>query len=174
MTLILDSQPIITPKFSQNCARNVPKKLFGKLVYKVGPVIPGLASGVVPQGLAYSVNQGLFLLTAYLENGTPSQLFLVDEQSGILKKSFSLCNKAGSPHFGHVGGVATDGNLVWVVSDGFMYSYQPFEHFDKQSTSANFLNAIEEVQTEAQADYVTFYDGVIYVGEFYLADRSQK
>jgi hypothetical protein len=172
LTIKFDSQSTNTPTFSQSCARKFPKKLFEKLVYKLGPVIPGLASGAVPQGLAYSANHGMFLITAYLDNGTPSQLFFIDEKSGKLQKSFSLYQKLGTPLLGHVGGVATDGKIVWIASDGYLYTYQPFDLIYPKISSETIIVAIDIVETETLADYVTFYDGVIYVGEFYLQDKQ--
>ena len=160
-------------EFSQAYIRPLPEKLFLGLHFQTGAVIPGLKEGAVPQGLAYARKKNLFLITAYVQDGkTPSQLFLVDEATGDLVQSFSLANKDGSPHFGHVGGVGTDGKTVWVASDRKVLVYRPFETVRNDAASM-LLTAKEEWIPETRADYLTYDRGSVHVGEFYLSGRHE-
>ncbi len=153
------------PTFSQRNARPIPVHLFGKIEFQTGPVIPGLEEGAIPQGLAYDCHRKLYLISAYMPYGIPSQLFLVDKQTEKLLHSFSLSDIDGKPHVGHVGGVATDGENVWIASDGVVLHYRPFEHIGSVNRS---IIAVKEFIPETQADYLSWYGQTLWVGEFFL------
>lgn len=168
-----DSSDRASPVFTQEHARPLPRRLFRNLTFQTGAVIPGLKEGAVPQGLTHVPQRGLYLMTAYIEGSTaPSQLFLVDDAMGALVKSFSLGGKNGSPHHGHVGGVGSDGESVWIASDGVVLTYRPFERLAGGEAS-EFLAAEAEFTPETRADFLTFHEGTLYVGEFYLKGKYE-
>ncbi len=147
-----------------------------------GPVIPhtqatGDDEGWVPQGLAYHPDNDRLLVSYYNEDDvTDSLLSVIDENSGEEVSSTRL-GGLPSPLRGidltappnHSGGVAVDGDNVWVTStendgeDSYVYRY-----------SLADIEAAGEGETVpatgkfpvAASSYATFADGKLWVGSF--------
>ncbi|MEK6249272.1 MAG: hypothetical protein N2C12_13905, partial [Planctomycetales bacterium] len=117
----LESRPTIELKQSE------PRSLEGLALpepHKLGPVIPGLREGAVPQGLAYWKQIDAYLLSHYFDGGRPSCLTVIDRESGKLLGTYALKEDDDRWHSGHVGGVAVNADTVWVASEGKIYRYQ--------------------------------------------------
>ena len=93
--------------------------------------IEGLDEGAIPQGItsyyaAYSTidengstvsrAQQYFLVSAYMNDGSPSRIYVTGQVTGYIG-FVTLKNMDGTPHYGHVGGIATNGARVW-IADG--------------------------------------------------------
>ncbi|MBQ8027039.1 MAG: hypothetical protein IJ261_02860, partial [Clostridia bacterium] len=78
---------------------------------KLGFDIPGLDSGFVPQGLCFSEELGMFLISGYTDDGN-SRIYAVNAETSevkeIILKDFTA----------HAGGIATSGKDIWVASGG--------------------------------------------------------
>lgn len=90
--------------------------------------IDGLPDGAVPQGITSytgtyteldedgkSINrdQQYFLTSAYMNDGSPSRIYVRGETTGY-GGYVTMLNIDGTPHYGHVGGIATNGAKLWV------------------------------------------------------------
>lgn len=138
-------------------------------------------SGVDPkkpwtsQGLAYD---GEHLLVGSYHDGdgdghgdnpigpglTPSRLTYVDYETGKEAGNVYLNGdgKVGAPT--HTGGVATDGEHVWVSSNEHVYVYDKAQ-LDAAQDSGRPVDAIDVVPTPAHS-YVTYAQGRLFVGDY--------
>ncbi|WET83026.1 hypothetical protein P3102_18340 [Amycolatopsis sp. QT-25] len=138
-------------------------------------------SGVAPgrpwtsQGLAYD---GKNLLVGSYHDGdgdgsgdnpigpglTPSRLTYVDYETGRETGNVHLDGngEVGAPT--HTGGVATNGEHVWVSSNGHVYVYDKAE-LDAAQNSGEPVTAIDVVATPAHS-YVTYAQGRLFVGDY--------
>jgi uncharacterized protein YukE len=144
-----------------------------------GPLIPntfraGDTDGEwIPQGLAYDSRTDQLLVSYYSgHSDTDSLLSIIDENSG---EEITNTRLAGVPvpHEGmntppnHSGGVAVDGDTVWVTStedDGgyvYRYSREDIEAAERGET----VHATAKYPVGASS-YATFADGKLWVGDF--------
>lgn len=124
--------------------------------------IPGLAEGFMPQGAAEY--DGTTYISGYMADGSPSRIYAVDEYGEAI--GYVTVKNDGGLYNGHACGIATNGNRMWLVSDGTVYVLQ---HKDVKTQSA--VNGTVEVSgtwnAHCNADFC-YYDGTyFYVGEFY-------
>lgn len=80
-------------------------------------VIPGLADGLVPQGIDYLEKEGLYLVGGYQKSGSPSRIYLVEKQSGKTRGYVALGDGNGSGISPHAGGLAVYGDYLYVAGD---------------------------------------------------------
>ena len=137
-----------------------------------GPVIPGLHQDAVPQGLAYlpkdGERPGLFLISQYRANGAASRVSILAAETGDLRAAVDLAEPDGSPHTGHVGGLAVAGNALCVASDGRALRF-PLAAFLSDGPPA-VVRATAAVTHETRASFCAARDGddgdELWVGEF--------
>ncbi len=169
--------------------------------------IPGLGEGAVPQGIAsYSTTyvltdgdektsgtQDYYFISAYMKSG-PSRIYVTGEKTGYVGY-VTMVTEDGDDFYGHSGGIATNGENLWISSDGMVY-------VAKQSSTA-YTNIAEEVIQKAidnsglkssdpefetiaftasfnancGADFLFYYDTTstdkLYVGEFYRSGNYE-
>lgn len=93
--------------------------------------IEGLDEGAVPQGMTtyYStypdgdengvddkgnkLKQQYFLVSSYMKDNSPSRIYVSGEKTGYIGY-VTMRNEDDSLHYGHVGGIATNGAYLWV------------------------------------------------------------
>ncbi|WP_436494313.1 hypothetical protein [Actinokineospora sp. HUAS TT18] len=140
-----------------------------------GPKIPhvGADSPWVPQGMAYRKDKDQ-LLTAYYngdedqtEDGPQSRLSMIDKSTGDEEKYVDLRGVSDDDAPNHVGGVATDGDNVWVTSssgdDSYVYRYSAAELDDAQTGEPFRAKEVIKVQGSS---YATFAENRLWVGDF--------
>lgn len=137
---------------------------------KKGPVIPGIFQGAVPQGMAYYSNKDLMLISNYMFDGRPSCITAVAMTDGLLKKTLWLFNPDGSPHMGHVGGLAVSKKYLWIASGKGVY-YVLLQTLVNQQDNSNLI-MVKFIPTAARGSFATFDDGILWVGEFTSRDGS--
>lgn len=136
-------------------------------ISEVGPVIPGLAEDIVPQGLAYDAERGWLMMVSYLDDGRPGTLSVIRAADGSHIKSVHLYNEDGSPYTGHAGGVAVSREHVWIGSEQFLYKMKLDEIV--QSADGENVRFAGRFPVPVEAAFNTYSDGVLWVGEFYEA-----
>jgi hypothetical protein len=129
----------------------------------VGPTIPGLLQDAIPQGLAFLEPQRWFLISCDFDDNRPSVLVAIDEKSGAMVRCLTIINKDGSPHTGHVGGLALSGKAVWV---GGKAVYEAPLRGIVAAKPFDYLRVSKAFQAECRASYLAFADGRLWVGEF--------
>lgn len=77
--------------------------------------IPGTNGGFVAQGIADDAEGNNFFVTGYMKNGSASPVYLVDKDSGRLKKTVFVQKEDGSDFTGHSGGIAVGSGYVYIA-----------------------------------------------------------
>jgi hypothetical protein len=143
---------------------------FYKSYMEKGPVIPGIFQGAVPQGMAYYQETDLMLISNYMFDGRPSCITAVSMTDGLLKKTLWFLNPDGTPHMGHVGGLAISKKYLWIASGEGVY-YISLESFRNHTDNTN-LQMTAFVQTAVKGSFAAFSEGILWIGEFTSRDGS--
>jgi hypothetical protein len=133
--------------------------------HTVGPTIPGLREGAIPQGLAFWVRQNWLLISCYFphEDGRPSVVVAIDAKTGKLVRCLTLVEDSGKAHTGHVGGLAVSNKYLWVGS-GQLYR-APLKDI-AAAKPVDHLRLQKLFHAECDASYVAYDDKRVWVGEF--------
>ncbi len=123
----------------------------------------GNKEGLVPQGLAYSKEYHVILQTSYSNN--VSKLYITDFNTGKLMNELELINMDGSKNTKHVGGITTHQNTIWISND---YELDVFDFNTILNTDKKSIQPIQEIPLSFRGDFCTFYDDVLWIGDFYL------
>jgi hypothetical protein len=148
--------------------REIRSNLIQHTNHKLGPVIPGLQQGAVPQGITFSKKHGLIFITHYFDTHRPSAVSVTGYPGGKTFGTFALMASETSYHYGHVGGVAADDRFIWVSSQNMLYQYNIADL--KNAPSGNLV-PVRSFETETRASFVTYYNQNVFVGEFAYGDR---
>jgi len=162
-------KPVLAPPLHQDNPRPIGQGLIRSENYQMGPVIPGLQQGAVPQGLAYSEKHNLIFISFYFDRPLPSSLSVIDGSTKKCIGTFALKESAIAYHYGHVGGIAVSDAFVWVSSNGKLYKYTLSDIITDYTMRA--LAPMRVTPTETNASFVTFYKNRLYVGEFAYGSR---
>ncbi|MCD8286371.1 MAG: hypothetical protein LUD50_04010 [Clostridia bacterium] len=141
--------------------------------------IPGLADGVVPQGLgSYTAEDGsaTFFMCCYMVDGSASRIYVVDGSSE--DKYVTLKDEDGTDFAGHCGGIASDGTHVWLSSEMDIYTMDYDTLVSSATAEGGTINigtgfvvdAADEGDGKVFNVAYLFYDAAdeaLYAGEFY-------
>jgi len=152
------------PQLTQPTPRRLATKLIPESTYELGAVIPGLPQGAIPQGLAYSKHHNAILISHYFDKSLPSCVSLIDNGSNELVSVRALKEDDDTIHFGHVGGIAVNSEYFWIASDEHVYQYSLIDLLDEDRALP--LVALSKKKVETEASFCTYYDGMVFVGEF--------
>ena len=132
--------------------------------------VAGLDEGFTPQGISHEEENDIFLVGGYMSNGSASRIYVVDGETNQTEKYFTLAyldneTQQKTTYAGHCGGVATDGNGVWVVGDKTVYYFK----YDEVLNCENKEEILIENYFTAPngADFVTVYNNKLLIGEFH-------
>lgn len=132
--------------------------------------IPGQAEDFVPQGICRVPDAGVYLVTGYMTDSTPSPLFVVDEETGAVLRRITFAEPGGASYLGHSGGIAYARGSVWIVSSGYAWR---FLYSDLSAApDGGTLEFLDGFDTHNAASSVFAQsDGTqLIVGEFYEKD----
>lgn len=157
-------QNIVKKKTLKNLANNVIKYT----------LIPGLKEGAIPQGMCYSQKNNLLIISTYHNGHAPSVLHFINFETGKLIKSILLKNNDNTYYVGHAGGIATNDDILWLVDDYKIYEYD-LNHL-MSLKNMDFCKAINIYRTDVKADFSTYSNGILWVGEYYYRNiyKTQK
>lgn len=138
---------------------------------------PGVAEGLIPQGIAYLPQEDWLIFSGYRSDGGHSALIAVDRATHEVVKEIYLLNVDGSVYTGHAGGVCVTEKNLFISNASKLYriSLETFRALPAASECA-FEEAIPVPVT---ASYCAYADGILWVGEFqyggeYKTDASHK
>ncbi|MBQ7320894.1 MAG: hypothetical protein IJW99_02235 [Clostridia bacterium] len=91
-------------------------------------VIPGLDENFVPQGFHHDGENGYFLVSGYsAKSGAHSTVYVLNGESGEVVGKALLCKEDGEVFTGHSGGIARNGDYVYIAGGSgrclYVYSY---------------------------------------------------
>ncbi len=132
---------------------------------------PGLLQGFIPQGLCYSPENELVIISGYYEDDTlPSRLAVVDDTTGELMKSVGLALHDGQAFFGHVGGAACSENTLYITCDSTAYTLSL--SVLKNAADGDTVRFEGSFALNTKGSFASFEDGVLWTGDF-VEDNSE-
>lgn len=139
--------------------------------------IPGLAEGLVPQGVSYIAEGNLMLFAGYRSDKGASALIAVDMETDQVVREVFLRNVDGSVYNGHAGGVCVTEKNIFVANSHHLYRISLEKFFSLQVSDTCAFE--EAIPVPNNASYCAYYDGILWVGEFqygndYKTDRSHR
>lgn len=133
-----------------------------------GPVIAGLAQGLVPQGLTYYMKKDWLLTISYVDDGIrPGTITVTDRTTGKLVKSVVLYNTDGTPYTGHAGGITVSRDHGWVASENYLFSFNLSDLAEAENNGE--IQFTRQIPLPVEAAYTVYDEGILWVGEFYEA-----
>jgi fibronectin type 3 domain-containing protein len=133
-----------------------------------GPVIAGLAQGLVPQGLTYYRKKDWLLTVSYVDDEIrPGTITVTDRTTGDLVKSVVLYNTDGTPYTGHAGGITVSRDHGWVVSENYLFSFHLSDLVKAENNGE--IRFTRQIPLPVHAAYTVYDEGILWVGEFYEA-----
>lgn len=145
-------------------------KEFDKLGKRTEFEIPGLKENFVPQGLEYISKLDKFLVSGYMSDGTPSRIYMVDNKTKQTEKYITL-KKGCEPYKGHCGGVATNGEFLWVAGDKKLETISLSDII--KAKNQDVVEIKHTTITGNGCDFVSVYKNHLIVGEFYRKDKYE-
>ncbi len=177
--------------------------------------ISGLKDGACPQGITvYQADtvkeknengeevevvtqQNYFFITAYFKNQA-SRIYVVGDKTGevgyVTLKNPAKDGEEGTDHTGHVGGIATNGNYLWVCSGKTIYVAKEGTttkdciavKLIKEAKKNGSIQFTTSFNANCNAAFLYYYDAddkapttpntsydYLYVGEFYRAGNYE-
>ncbi|MBP5654564.1 MAG: hypothetical protein J6X33_03525 [Clostridiales bacterium] len=135
--------------------------------------IPGLAEGLVPQGIAWDEDAKVFLVTGYSKDGSSTDIWRVDKETGTSQGRVKLQDEFGEDLIVHAGGLSTYSDYIYVASgeDDSLYVFNRGEVMDaKDGATVQTLGRFHLSTPDGmalQVAFTTVYDGKLVAGEFY-------
>ncbi|MBR4728408.1 MAG: hypothetical protein IK080_11030 [Clostridia bacterium] len=125
---------------------------------------PEVENGYVPQGLCYLEKAQVYVLSAYHET-QPSVLILTDAAAGTRLKTLALAQADGQPFTGHLGGVATDGDWLYLTDEAKVQRLAVSAVL--QAADGETLPLTESFLTDLRCSFLSCDGAYLYAGEFY-------
>jgi hypothetical protein len=129
----------------------------------LGPIIPGLQQGAVPQGLAFYADWNWLLVSLYREDPEDAHVCVLDVRTEQMVRCLTLTNEDGSLLSGHVGGLAIGRGYLW-IGNGDVYRV-PLAAL-AEGGAAGVVVAERVFKAECTASFVGMHEDVLWVGEF--------
>ena len=128
--------------------------------------IPGLHSGVVPQGFHYIAEKDIYLMSGYMKDHSSARIYIRQADGSV--RFVELRNADGSTYDEHAGGVTVNGDFVYLPGkmgvDVFRLS---------DILTGETAKMIGKIQGEYDTDCCTFYNGYLFVGDFYYPETYE-
>ena len=134
--------------------------------------VPGLDTDFVPQGMCYIDSLGKFAISGYMSGKTgESRIYITDPETD----EYKYVQLDG--YFAHAGGIASNGNDIWVSSGGGLdadsgtYNYGTVYHLTLdvlvQAENGSKVSFDGRFRTEAKGSFAYASSDMLWVGEFY-------
>lgn len=141
-------------------------------------IFPGLNEHLIPQGIAYRKDTNQFYLSGYLQGeikNRNSSIIVVDAETGEIAAQYQLLQADGTPHHGHMGGIAVSDKDVY-FENGKWIQRISLETIDN-APSGSFLKVEEKIMlTLGQPcanDWLEISDGYLWMGNYYESEVAK-
>lgn len=133
---------------------------------------PGLSDGFVCQGICAVDGTDKILVSGYMNDKSPSRIYVTDTDDNAY---FVTLSKVGDNFTGHAGGIATNGDTVYIANGSRLYSFPLSSVLDAKE--GDVVEIGEGVKVNNSASFCYADENYIYVGEFhdggkYVADHE--
>ena len=140
-------------------------------------VVPGLAEGLVPQGIDWLPEEKCLLFAGYRADKGSSALIAVSLETGQIVRQVRLCYADGSAYSGHAGGVCVTERDIYISNAHRLYRIS-LDTFRSLPGIAE-CRFEEEIPVPVNASFCCYAQGVLWVGEFqygtqYKTDVSHR
>ena len=135
-------------------------------------LIPGLKQHMVPQGLAQSAESGLTYISAYSSDKEASAVMVLD-RDGTFVAEYLFYKDETTPLTYHLGGVAVTDTTLFVSYDGdgaYRVVAIPHEELTLSGSQTVIVDTVYE--TPVATSFLSYYDGILWMGNFYLPDAD--
>ena len=123
---------------------------------------PGLNDDFVCQGIAAAENHGVVLVSGYMKDHSSSRIYVTTLDS----ESYYVQLKKGNETFtGHVGGIATTGDTVYLANDSRIHTISLSDLLSAKE--GDILDVGEGISVNNSASFVYTDERYLYVGEFH-------
>ena len=126
--------------------------------------IPEVENGYVPQGYCFSETHNIHFVSFYHDDAA-TVISLIDGESGEKIKTLPLRKSNGKDFTGHAGGIAEDGQYLYIVDGKKIYRVSLALVFITSDGAPLFL--IDKVNTDVKCSYLNSDGTYLYAGEFY-------
>lgn len=123
---------------------------------------PGLNDGFVCQGIAASEENNVILVSGYMKNHSNSRIYVTDEKN---KSYYVELVKEGKEFTGHVGGIATTKDKVYIANSGRIHVVDIKDILSYEKGKK--VEVGEGIKVNVAASFVYTDDSYLYVGEFH-------
>ena len=120
---------------------------------------PGLSDGYIPQGITYVENKNILLTSGYMSNKKASRIYITDFNNN---SSYVSLSQNGKEFNGHVGGIASLNNDVYLANEEKLYKLNLNDILNNKTVDVK-----EGIDVNNAASFVFSDDNDIYVGEFH-------
>lgn len=127
---------------------------------------PGLTTGFVPQGFHYLEDQNTYLFSGYMKDHSASRIYIRDAAGKVL--FVSLANRDGSAYDEHAGGVTVNGDYVYLPGKMGVDVFRLSDILEGDTAKM-----IGKIAGEYDTDCCTFYNGYLFVGDFYYPETYE-
>lgn len=128
--------------------------------------IPGLTTGFVPQGFHHLADHEVYLFSGYMKDHSAARIYIQDADGSI--RFVELLRADGSAYDEHAGGVTVNGDYVYLPGtmgvDVFRLS---------EIMAGKTAKSIGKIAMEYDGDCCTFYNGYLFVGDFYYPEAYE-
>lgn len=132
--------------------------------------IPGLKSGLSPQGLCpLPENEGGFeyAMSGYLPDKAPSRVYLIGE-----KEKYVTLKKGGEDISTHFGGITCTGSYLVVASGKSLVRFPLSAALAAEDGGSIEITDSFEIPDFRSVAYCYYYEGYLFAGEFYRAGKD--
>ncbi|MBQ8808137.1 MAG: copper amine oxidase N-terminal domain-containing protein [Clostridia bacterium] len=141
-------------------------------------IYPGLNEHITPQGIAYRKDTDQFYLSGYFSakiKNLNSTIIVVDAKTGKQVGQYQLLKADGSPHRGHVGGLAVSDKDIYLES-GKNIQRISLAAVDALG-STGYLKVEDEITLtlgiDSSNDFVECSDGYLWLGNYFCEDDKK-
>lgn len=128
--------------------------------------IPGLTTGIVPQGFEYLSEHQIYLMSGYMKDHSAARIYIREANGDT--RFVVLKNADGSEYVEHAGGVAVSGEFVYLPGRMGVDVFRLSDILESEEAVC-----LGKIPMEYDTDCVTFYNGYLLVGDFYYPEAYE-
>ncbi len=127
---------------------------------------PGLNTGFVSQGFHYLEDRDTYLFSGYMKDHSAARIYIRDAEGEL--RFVELINADGSAYDEHAGGVTVNGEFVYVPGRMGVDVFSLSDILEGATAQS-----IGKIPGEYDTDCCTFYNGYLFVGDFYYPETYE-
>ncbi len=130
---------------------------------------PGLNDGFVCQGICVSEENGVILVSGYMDDKSNSRIYVTDLDSNSY---YVELTREGKSYTGHAGGIALTGDTVYISNGSKLYVFSLTDILNAKN--GDIIDIGAGVKVNSAASFVYADENYVYVGEFNNPAEEQK